>query len=191
MLTRCSLPLNTAFHQNKRMIYLCRYRRSLFPNQIFRCLILINGAFNVIFPLNIHRNVAVPPPLNHQSVRHLFSPFLSFQAPMFPLHTAPFLFSLPVLCFLALTNTSVNEQTTLKEKGNLFLPTEGWRDFTLCLLSDTTFNLGEERRWFKTSETTPECLCRLWNTETEWRPFKGFNPGDSSLGTGHVYFVPR
>lgn len=49
-----------ALEQNKRMIYSFGYRRSLFPNQIFKRLILINGAFNVILPLNIHRNVAAP-----------------------------------------------------------------------------------------------------------------------------------
>lgn len=93
----------------------------------------------------------------------LVFPFLSFLAPLFPLHAAVFPFFLTVLRFSALTNTSVNEQTTSKEKGNLFLPTEGWRDFTLCLLSDTMFNLGEERRWFKTSETILKRLRRLWD----------------------------
>lgn len=95
MLTRCSFPLNTAFQQNKRMIYSFSYRRSLFPNQIFRRLILINGAFNVIAPLNIHRNVAAP--LNHQSVRHLFPPFFRSWPLCFP--SARFLISSFSRCY--------------------------------------------------------------------------------------------
>ncbi len=85
MLTRCSFPLNTAFQQNKRMIYSFSYRRSLFPNQIFRRLILINGAFNVIFPFKYSLQCGSPPESSKRKT--LVFLFLSFLAPLFPLRT--------------------------------------------------------------------------------------------------------
>lgn len=70
------------------------------------------------------------------------------------------------LRFTVLTNTSVNEQMTSKEKGNLFLQTGGWWDSPLRLLSDTMFNLGEEKQWVKTGGTKPKHFKWMWDKRT-------------------------
>ena len=150
MLTRRCFPLNKALQQNKRMIYSFSYRHSLLPNQIFRRLILMNGALNVIFPLNIHCNVAGA---LSESSKHktLVFPFISILAPLFPpQHT---LFFPSFITFLR-ANQHISAWTNhFQRERNRFLPTESWWDCTLRLSSDTTFNLGKERQWFKTSET--------------------------------------
>lgn len=57
------------------MIYSFRYGRSLAPNQIFRRLILINGAFNVISALNIKWRVPASTDVLNLRWEHLPKPF--------------------------------------------------------------------------------------------------------------------
>ena len=77
MLTRCSVPTQHGFQLHKVMSYSCCRRRSIFVNQIFRQLSLINGVFNVNFaspPTSIskmtcdHQRPPLRPMLNHPYV---------------------------------------------------------------------------------------------------------------------------
>lgn len=136
MLTRRSSPLNTVLQQNKRMIYAFGHGRSLSPNQIFRRLILINGAFNVIFLLNIHCNVVAPPfPLLYSgsSKCKILRFCLSFVPPRRPL-----LFFLPVWTDTSVTERAASSERRKEEISFLFLA-----DFTLRLLSDM-FDLDKD-----------------------------------------------
>lgn len=74
--------------EQKNDLFIQLQAHNLFPNQIFRRLILINGAFNVIFPLNIQCNVAAPTESSKRKT--LVFPFLPFLAPLFSLHTLLF-----------------------------------------------------------------------------------------------------
>lgn len=151
MLTRRSSPLNTVLQQNKRMIYAFSHGRSLSPNQIFRRLILINGAFNVIFLLNIHCNVVGPPTLLYSgsSKCKIIRFCLSFVPPR-----SPFLFFLP-----AWTDTSVTERAASSErrKEEISFSLFG-RFYTPTLIRYVRFGQRQYSNIFRGCETKPQVI---------------------------------
>lgn len=144
------------------MIYAFSHRRSPFPNQIFRRLILINGAFNVIFLLNIHCSVATPPPPCESSKRETLLSFLD-----------------SVLCFLTalrlpvLTNTSLKEQTKRK---SFFRQKAAEILRSICYqICSIWAKKSNDSKQMNDTETSSEAARR----RTQFWAFKGAQPDDA------------